>query len=220
MPAPNFAYNGEEVDHPLHQYDMQPPPAPYTDTALYEDERSALSNSTPVHDGPTPAWPHAERQSLSVTLDNGYGSYYNGAPTFQDLGGIYQPHSVAIGSPSLLDNAQATPTITRETDAWGHSYPSVSHPTGGVGNEDQTQLSAGPPPDGTKNVGSQRTNKRKRAPIDDEKHEAKRARSEKSQLLDPRGSIQVGIVQSRPAQRRLVTAPVLDDPSYHPAHTL
>lgn len=198
---------------------MQLPPALYTDTTLYGDEKSALSESTPpVHNGLTSAWPHAEGQFLSVTRDHGF--YYNRVPTFQGLGGIYQPHPVTIGSPPLLDNAQATPAITRETDPWGHSDPWVSHPTSGVGNEDQTQLSAGPPPDGTKNVGSQHTNKRKRAPIDDEKDEAKRARSEKSQLLDPRGSIQVGIVQFRPAQRRLVTAPALDDPSCRPAYML
>ena len=165
-----------------------------------------------------PAWVHAER-ILSLTPDNDYGSYYNEAPTFRGPGGIYQPHPVVIGSPPLLDNAQATPMITRETDAWGHSDPSVSHPTSGVKNEDQTQPSAGPPPEGTKNVGSQRTNKREREPIDDEKHEAKRARSEKSRLLDPRKWIQVGIVQSRPAQRRLVTAHVLGDLSYHPPRT-
>ena len=123
----------------------------------------------------------------NATLVHNPGFYDGEAPTFSDSGGRRQSYPATMES----DNAQATPTIAGEAGTRRCADPSVTHLVGGVGIEETTRLPAGSLPAGTKGVGSQHPNKKKRV---------KRTRRRGSQRLYSQGpSTQVGIIQPRPA---------------------
>jgi len=89
-----------------------------------------------------------------------------GHKVFSDTDGAYQPYPATRESGLPLD--VTTPMASHEAGAWGHVDPPAPRPTGGVGDEGTTELSAGSPPIWIVNVGSQNPKKRKRATIPDE----------------------------------------------------
>ena len=192
------------INYLAHRPVMQFPPVLDPDVATPEYEKSDLLESfSPAHYDPTVGRSNVEHQLPCATPAHSYGSCDREVPTFPDSGGIHWPYAMVMNSHQSPDNIRATPTIARETDAWGYPGPFVSHPSGGTGNEKMVQLPAGSLPVGTKYVESQLSNKRKQAMIPDGKRKAKRIRPGNPQRPNPRGLTQVGITHPDPVEMTL-----------------
>ena len=196
MPDASVNYNGSGVDYLDHSYLVYFSPTQHADIAGFR----YLETESPV---PSPG---AQENTVAgdfylgdqdSSADPSYNRdfYGRGGQSFPDTGGAYQLYPATWESLPPLDITPATPMASHETGTWGHAGPPASRPTGGVGNEETTELSAGSPPIGNTNIGSQKSKKRKRATITRETRKAKRPRHRKSQRLDPRGPTQVGILQ-------------------------